>query len=215
MNDRDIIKLETPKENQPLDYYRKYLRHLDPMLNILEIRLGYLRWLQGTALLHALESRRVKRGEYGKLLNQIGISKPTAFNCRKIAMGVPRVSAEKLGYSEMLRAVGILKDQVDEEDAASESTTMLDEVIIDGVENPLPRVTFHNFVEKLHHARDVLAAMTELEYAPASSEDALQRYGEALEQVQSIKKLCSNLDKQLAERIKTNKKPRRSKTRAA
>jgi hypothetical protein len=41
MNDRDILKLDVPKENQPLDYYRKFLRHIDPMLNILEIRLGY------------------------------------------------------------------------------------------------------------------------------------------------------------------------------
>lgn len=216
MNDRDILKLEVPKENQPLDYYRKYLRHLDPMLNILEIRLGYLRWLQGTALLHAIESRRVKRGEYGKLLKQLGISKATAFNCRKIALGIPRVNAEKLGYSEMLRIVGILKDVVDDEEAAvGSASSLIDEDIAPEGENPLPRVTFHNFVEKLQHARDVLTAMTELEYAPASREDALRRYTDAKEQIRLIKKLCSDLDQRLADRIRANKKPRRSKTRAA
>ena len=131
-------------------------------------------------------------------------------------MGIPRVNAEKLGYSEMLKIVGILKDAVDDDEAADDTAAdLVDEVMIDDGENPLPRVTFHNFVEKLHHARDVLTAMTDLEYAPASREDALERYVEAVEQVQSIKKLCSNLDKQLAERIRTNKKPRRSKTRAA
>jgi hypothetical protein len=127
------------------------------------------------------------------------------------------VNAERLGYSEMLRLVGILNDLVEEVDSEElESTTeFTDEGLDQQGENPLPRITYHNFVEKLSSAREVLAAIKKLEYAHVSHEEAVERYIEAQHHVRDIGKLCSDLDRLLAGRIRTNKKPRRSKTRAA
>lgn len=50
MKDADVLKLDRPKKNQPIEYYQRFLQHIDPMIGLFEIRIGYLRWLQGTAL---------------------------------------------------------------------------------------------------------------------------------------------------------------------
>ena len=82
VKDAEILKLDKPKANQPIEYYQKFLQHIDPMIGLFEIRLGYLRWLQGTALEEAITSRKVKHGQYGRLLYLLGLSKSTAYNCR-------------------------------------------------------------------------------------------------------------------------------------
>ncbi len=56
MKDSDVLKLDRPKKNQPLDYYASFLQKLNPLVNLFEIRLGFLRWLQGTALEEAITS---------------------------------------------------------------------------------------------------------------------------------------------------------------
>ena len=72
MKDADVLTLDKPKANQPVEYYQEFLQHLSPMVHLFKIRLGFLRWLHGTCLEQAISSRKIKHGQYGRLLTLLG-----------------------------------------------------------------------------------------------------------------------------------------------
>lgn len=216
VKDADVLKLDKPKPNQPMDYYQGYLQHLSPMIGLFEIRVGYLRWLQGSALEEAVSSRKVKHGQYGRLLTLLDMSRSTAYNCRAIAKQIPLVNARRLGYSEMLRMCGLLNDQIEEFESCEEDNEEFDLTIVeedeayDEGEAPLPSITYHNFLPKLLNVRNTLEAISQMDYAAESREDAMKQYLEAKKHVQHIQRHCSKVEKLLTKRIGTNRKVRRS-----
>ncbi len=218
MKDADIQKLDQPKKNQPVEYYQKFLQHLDPMIGLFEIRLGYLRWLQGSALEEAISSRKVKHGQYGRLLKLLDMSKSTAFNCRKIAQKIPLVNARRFGYSAMMRICGLLNDSVDELDSVDDNDdkdfdlTLAENEDFDEGEKPLPSITYHNFLPKLENVRDTLEAISQMDYATESRDDAVKHYLSAQKAITQIKKHCLKVEKLLAKRISVNRKVRKSKS---
>lgn len=210
----EILQLDKPRANQPIDYYQEYLQHLDPMISLFEIRIGWLRWLQGTALEEAISSKKVKHGQYGGLLTLLSMSRTTAYNCRMIARQIPAVNARRLGYSEMLRICGLLNDnQVEEfedydDDDQEYDLTLLDGEEFDEGERPLPNITYHNFLPRLENISITLEAISQMSYGVESREEAVQRYLDAQQQIQQIKRHCTKVEKLLTKRIGTNKKKR-------
>jgi hypothetical protein len=219
MTEADVLKLNKPKANQPVEYYQNFLQHLEPVVGLFEIRLGYIRWLQGTALNEAIESRKVKHGEYGRLLVLLQMSKSTAYNCRVLAKQIPLVNARKLGYSEMLKIAGLINDQVQEftdyEDDDSEfDLSVTDEPEYDEGTQPLPNITYHSFLPKLESVRNTLEAICQMDYGTESPEQALERYLEAQKHLTQIKRFCSKVEKMVNKRIGTNRKGRRTRNSA-
>ncbi len=185
-------------------------------MSLFEVRLGFIRWQQGTALEEAISSKKVKHGDYKRLLKLLNMSKSTAYNCRKIAQIIPLVNARRLGYSEMLRIAGILNDEVeeietyDEDENENFDLTLADEE--DEGESPLPNITYHNFLPKLENVRDTLDAISQMDYANESSEDAMSHYLEAQKHISKIKKHCLKVEKLLTKRIGTSRKARKTKS---
>ena len=107
----DFTKLpddgDVPKANQSWAVYRDYLKGLIPHDNFFERGKGILSWMQGTALTLCVESTKLKRGEYSKLLADIKMKRGTAYNCRRIAKAYMPDRARTLGYTAMLRALGL------------------------------------------------------------------------------------------------------------
>ena len=149
------------------------------------------------------------------------MSKSTAFNCRAIARQIPEVNARKLGYSEMLRIVGILKDQTEEDltydddydDDEDFDLSLVDDDDYDEGE-ALPTITYHNFLPKLESVSDTLEAIAQMDYSAESREEALERYLEAKRTVAAIKRHAAKVEKLLERRIGTNRKGRRAKNSA-
>lgn len=219
MKDADILKLDRPKKNQPIDYYSAYLQHIDPMLSLFEIRTGYLRWIMGAALEEAISSRKVKHGQYGRLLKLLDLSRSTAYNCRAIAKQIPAINARRLGYSVMLRMCGLLNDAVedfesheDREEDDFDLNVVGDDEEYDEGERPLPTITYHNFLPKLLNVRNTLDAIASMDYAAESREDAVKRYLEARKHVAAIQRHCGKVERLLTKRIAVGRKGRRSRT---
>lgn len=221
MKDSDVLTLDKPKANQGIEYYQKFLQHLSPMVDLFEIRLGYIRWLQGTCLEEAIISRKIKHGQYGRLLTLLGMSKTMAYNCRMIAKQIPIVNARRLGYSEMLTICGLLNDQQQEvpdyNDAADDDDydlSLVDDDDFDQGEQPLPAISFHNFLPKLQAIRDTLDAIAQMDYGAESREESLERYLEAQGYIQKIKRHCSRVERMIDKRIGANRKLRRTRNSA-
>lgn len=220
MRDADVLKLDKPKANQPVEYYQAFLQHLNPMVDLFEIRLGYIRWLQGTALEQTISSRKVKHGQYGRLLSLLEMSKSTAYNCRMIARQIPEVNARRLGLCEMLRIAGLLNDQVeefhdhDDDDDDDFDLNIVDNDEYDKGDAPLPNISYHNFLPKLEAVRDTLDAIARMDYGVESRDESLARYLEAQKHIAKIKRHCVKVERMIVKRIGTNRKARKARNSA-
>ena len=94
---------DLPPENQPWTVYRDFMLSLKKADNFFERGKGQISWLQGECLNRAVASNKLKRGDYKKLLKEIGWTKSTGYNCRRIAQRFDFSEACRYGFTEMLR----------------------------------------------------------------------------------------------------------------
>lgn len=100
----DLPKVDDlPAENQSWMVYRDWLKSIQTDSNFFERGKGWISYLQGEVLNRCVASKKLKRGDYTKLLKSIGMKKGTAYNCRRIAARFGPREARKKGFSEMLR----------------------------------------------------------------------------------------------------------------
>jgi hypothetical protein len=95
-----------PGENESWTVYRDYLLTLQQKDNFFERGKGAISWLQGEALNRCVTSKKLKHGQYTKLLAAIKMKKTTAYNCRRIAASFIYEYACRNGYSKMLEKLG-------------------------------------------------------------------------------------------------------------
>lgn len=103
---KQIKERTPPPKNATPKVYRDYLRNIKADHNYYERGLGYMSWLTGCSLERAKRSTKVKRGDYQKIVEAVGLSQATAYNCRRIYKSYTRVNSMRMGYTEMLRKLG-------------------------------------------------------------------------------------------------------------
>ena len=107
VNVLDVFQVDDlPPENADPVIYEIHLRNLISHADIWDRGRGWISWLEGMILERARKSSKCKRGDYGKILQAIGIHEKTAYNCRRIAQRFLPEKAKRMGYTEMLRELG-------------------------------------------------------------------------------------------------------------
>lgn len=105
-----------PGENEQWTVYRDFLKSLRSADLLFERSKGYLSWIQGTVLNLCVESSLLRKGQYARLLDHVGMKRATAYNCRRIAQSFTSDTARRYGYTQLLHKIaarGPLWDRVD------------------------------------------------------------------------------------------------------
>ena len=206
---------DVPKANQSWTVYRDYLKGLIQHDNFFERGKGFLSWLQGTVLTLCVESKKLKRGEYSMLLAAIKMKRGTAYNCRRIAKAFMPDRARTLGYTAMLRALG-LATLDDRHDLAHEAPEFIDD---DGDGNSTPedqeigangkkktkkisKVTHANVGAVLSKMKDAAKSIKKMPTPKIELDEALKVYQQIRTDAEMIRgflgQIIANADKKIA-----------------
>lgn len=114
MNALEFPEVKMPKDHQTPAVYITALKDLHQQsswnkqrqTDVWDRGKGWISFQQGQILNLIIESNKCKHGDYGKVLQTVGLKEGTAYNCRRIAKKYSEKHAKIYGYSVMLKGLG-------------------------------------------------------------------------------------------------------------
>lgn len=210
---KQIKEHTPPPKNATPKIYRDYLQSIRAEHNYFERGLGYMSWLTGCSLERAKRSTKVKRGDYQKIVEAVGLSQATAYNCRRIYKAYTRVNSMRMGYTEMLRKLGWnsldTKTDIDKSADVESSSGGI------GTGNRVKKITLNQLNPLLDGIANSIRAIKSMPLSALEPSKAQEEYEVARTTLTRIKADCERSIKFMEDRIASMSKKSKTKLRIA